>query len=175
MSQVSATKHCRLVFLRSRLFQEELGTCVDAESVLTRQNVHKQIHKRYQTFDPFVNSKGFKYTGTLRACYPEIAVPKRSIPKQIVLPDHAETGIPIQERTTRFSNKIEMLTQTEIKGMRKVCKVRTLTQWRTLTKCSWQEKYWILLRRHYVLESRPWNWIEYVMKRACSEIRIPRR
>jgi len=126
MSQVSATKRPRLVFLRSRLFQEELGMCADAESVLTGQNAHKQIHKRYQTFDPFINSKGFKYTGTLRACYPEIAVPKRSIPKQIILPDHAETGIPIQERKTRFSHKIDILAPAEIEGMRKVCKVHTL-------------------------------------------------
>ena len=81
------------------------------------------IHKQHQTYDPFINTKGFKYSGSLRACYPEIPVGKRSIPAHIVLPDHAETGIPYAERKVRFSHKIDVLTPSEIEGMRKVCRV----------------------------------------------------
>ena len=81
------------------------------------------MHKQHQTYDPFINAKGFKYTGSLRACYPEVPVGRRPIPSHIVLPDHAETGIAYAERKIRFSHKIDVLTPTEIEGMRKVCKV----------------------------------------------------
>jgi methionyl aminopeptidase len=81
------------------------------------------IHKQYQTYDPFINKKGFKYSGSLRACYPEIPVGRRSIPPHIILPDHAETGIPYAERKVRYSHKIDILTPSEIEGMRKVCRV----------------------------------------------------
>ena len=91
------------------------------------KNTHKLIHRQYQTYDPFINAKGFRYTGSLRACYPEIAVPRRSIPSHIVLPDHAETGVPAMERKLRFSHKIDILTPQEIEGMRKVCKVLALS------------------------------------------------
>jgi methionyl aminopeptidase len=85
------------------------------------------VHKQYQRFDPFISIREFKYTGTLRACYPEIPVPRRSLPSHIVLPDHAETGIPLAERKIRFLNKIDILTPAEIEGMRKVCKVIPLS------------------------------------------------
>jgi methionyl aminopeptidase len=53
-------------------------------------------------------------------------VPKRTVPKNIALPDHAATGIPYAERKQRFSHKIDVLTAKEIEGMRKVCTVISL-------------------------------------------------
>ena len=100
-----------------------MGTSKTIGLTLTKQNSHKLVHKQYQTYDPFINTKGFKYTGTLRACYPEIPVPRRPVASRIVLPDHAETGIPYAERKMRSPHKIDILTAAEIEGMRKVCKV----------------------------------------------------
>ena len=47
-----------------------------------------------------------------------------------MLPDHAETGVPEAERKVRFSHKIDILTPKEIDGMRKVCKVYSLSRLR---------------------------------------------
>ena len=121
---MSPTQYPRLLFLWSRLFQAKLGTLLRyVFRPLIGKKTHKQIHKQHQTYDPFINVKGFKYTGTLRACYPEIPVARRAIPSHIVLPDHAETGIPYAERKARSSHSIDILTPAEIQGMKKVCKV----------------------------------------------------
>jgi hypothetical protein len=122
MSKMSPIKHPGFVLLRSRLLQTELG--ISTPPISTNfKNTHKQIHKQYQTYDPFINQKGFEYTGTLRASYPEIPVPMRKIPPHIVLPDHAITGIPATERKERFSRGIDILKPKEIEAMRKVCRV----------------------------------------------------
>lgn len=128
MSEMSVAQHPRHLLLRPRLLQTQLGTSPTPQLglELTEKNTHKAIHKQHQTYDPFANARGFKYTGALRASYPEIPVPRRTIPSHIVLPDHAETGVPIAERKIRFLHKIDILTPAEIEGMRKVCRVPPL-------------------------------------------------
>jgi hypothetical protein len=121
------------------------GYTSTAWTELTGKNTHKTIHKQHQTYDPFANARGFKYTGALRASYPEIPVPRREIPSHIVLPDHAETGIPYAERKIRFLHKIDILTPAEIEAMRKVCKVPNPLFplplfWGWLTMGSWRGK-----------------------------------
>jgi hypothetical protein len=185
MSKVSVAEHSRHLLLRPRLLQTKLGmkiphTQTQLELGLTGKNTHKAIHKQHQTYDPFANARGFKYTGTLRASYPEIPVPRRAIPSHIVLPDHAETGVPIAERKIRFLHKIDILTPVEIEGMRKVCRVPapllplSLFWWR-LTVGSWRERCSILRLRRYGLGLRRWRLIGYVTKLVLHGIRIPHR
>jgi len=62
----------------------------------------------------------FRYTGDLRAGY---VSPMREVPSNIQKPDYADTGIPVSEQTSRRASTIVSLTDKEIKGMRKVCRL----------------------------------------------------
>ena len=71
-----------------------------------------------------------KYTGSLRAVYPEKPVPKREVPPHIVRPDHAndQNGVSFSERKALINERSgRVLNAEEIEGMRVVCRVRPLS------------------------------------------------
>jgi len=51
-------------------------------------------------FDPY---DGFEYSGSLRACYPKAAVPKRVVPEHIGLPDYATASEYIRNIPNKWS------------------------------------------------------------------------
>ncbi len=67
-------------------------------------------------YNPFPS---FSYSGPLRPVYP--LSPRRAIPKSIVCPDYAESGIPMSERNVN-RNKFDVLDAKGQEAMRKVCK-----------------------------------------------------
>ena len=69
-------------------------------------------------YNPFPT---FPFTGPLRPVYP--LSPKREVPASIPPPDYAKDGIPKSEQVFVGRNKISILDEKEIKGMRKVCKL----------------------------------------------------
>jgi methionyl aminopeptidase len=69
-------------------------------------------------FNPFPT---FSYTGALRPVYP--LSPRREVPKTIKLPDYSKDGIPRSEQVFVNRNKIAILNEKEIEGMRKVCRL----------------------------------------------------
>lgn len=69
-------------------------------------------------FNPFPT---FPFTGSLRPVYP--LSPKREVPASIKLPDYAKDGVPRSEQVYAGRNNIRILTEKEIKGMRKVCRL----------------------------------------------------
>ncbi|PVU92108.1 hypothetical protein BB559_003841 [Furculomyces boomerangus] len=76
-----------------------------------------QIDKPSAVYDPFPS---FKYTGNLKANYP--LSPRRKIPDTIKLPDYAITGKSASEEHVS-STRIKVLSEKEIEGMRKVCRL----------------------------------------------------
>lgn len=101
------------------------------------QSTHKTLHKQensifHSFFPPTVVSKpdpetgdfnpfpAFPYTGPLRPVYPLSA--KRKVPASIPHPDYAADGIPKYGRLIN-RNKVEILDQKGIEGMRKVCRL----------------------------------------------------
>ncbi|KNE62651.1 methionine aminopeptidase, type I [Allomyces macrogynus ATCC 38327] len=82
---------------------------------------HKLLHQQAQTYDPFTQVPGFRYTGSLRARYPLSAT--RFVPPHIKRPDYAETGRPYSEEKLRGSNRIETMNEAEIQKMREVCRI----------------------------------------------------
>jgi len=77
--------------------------------------------------DPFKGIKSHKYTGSLRAVYPDERVPKREVPPHIVRPDHAndQNGVSFSERRALINERSgRVLNAEQIEGMRKVCRVR---------------------------------------------------
>lgn len=79
--------------------------------------MHKAVHpaEDEKPFDPFPN---FNYTGDLRASYPLSA--KRALPQHIKKPDYAQDGRPISEIKNDRTGKFIILTDAEIKKIRKV-------------------------------------------------------
>ncbi|GAA5915176.1 hypothetical protein JCM8208_002159 [Rhodotorula glutinis] len=77
------------------------------------------------TYDPWQSVKMHKYTGSLRAVYPEKPVPKRDVPPHIVRPDHAndQNGVSFSERKALINERSgRVLNAEEIEGMRVVCR-----------------------------------------------------
>ena len=68
-------------------------------------------------YNPF---PAFSFTGPLRPVYP--LSPKRELPKSIVRPDYAESGIPKSERFVN-RNKFDLLDAKGQEAMRKVCRL----------------------------------------------------
>lgn len=79
--------------------------------------VHKAIHpaEDKKPFDAFPN---YSYTGELRAQYP--LSPRRAVGDHIKKPDYAQHGRPISEIKNDRTGKITILTDAEIKKVRKV-------------------------------------------------------
>lgn len=79
--------------------------------------VHKSIHAADdgKPFDPFPN---FDYSGSLRPSYP--LSPRRPVGQHIKLPDYAQNGRPISEMKNDRTGKITVLSEAEIKKIRKV-------------------------------------------------------
>ncbi|BGP46294.1 Methionine aminopeptidase 1 [Rhodotorula kratochvilovae] len=78
------------------------------------------------THDPFKGVKNHKYTGALRAVYPDVPVPKREVPPHIVRPDHADeaNGVSFSERTALINERAGRVLGPEgIEAMRKVCRL----------------------------------------------------
>ncbi|GAA6051554.1 hypothetical protein JCM3770_000413 [Rhodotorula araucariae] len=80
------------------------------------------------TYDPWKGVKNHKYTGALRAVYPDVPVPKREVPPHIVRPDHADevNGVSFSERTALMDPKERqgrVLGPEAIEAMRKVCRL----------------------------------------------------
>lgn len=69
-------------------------------------------------FNPFPT---YDFTGSLRPVYP--LSPRREVLPSIKLPDYAKDGIPRSEQVFRGRNKITILNEKEIEGMRKVCRL----------------------------------------------------
>ncbi|KAI8328958.1 MetAP 1 [Chlamydoabsidia padenii] len=81
---------------------------------------HKAVHKaklESQPHDPFPK---YSYTGDLRAVYP--LSPTRQVPESIARPDYSVSSIPESEERARGA-AIKVLSEEEIEGMRKVCKI----------------------------------------------------
>lgn len=68
-------------------------------------------------YNPFPS---FSFSGPLRPVYP--LSPRRPVPKSIVHPDYAETGMPKSERFQN-RNKFDLLDAAGQEAMRKVCKL----------------------------------------------------
>ncbi|EMR63141.1 Methionine aminopeptidase 1 [Eutypa lata] len=98
-------------------------------------NTHKAMHKTgilHNIITPKVVSKpdpatgvynpfpSFSFSGPLRPVYP--LSPRRPVPKSIVHPDYAETGMPKSERFQN-RNKFDLLDAAGQEAMRKVCKL----------------------------------------------------
>lgn len=49
----------------------------------------------------------------------------RTVPDHVACPDYAESGIAESERDAKRAGVIEQLSEGEIKGMRKACRVST--------------------------------------------------
>ena len=64
---------------------------------------------------------GFRYTGSVRACYP--LSPPRSLPLNIERPDYAQDGEPKSERDIKLSSLIRQLSLNEQSKMRIVCRM----------------------------------------------------
>ncbi|GAA5839680.1 hypothetical protein JCM11251_002558 [Rhodosporidiobolus azoricus] len=78
------------------------------------------------THDPFANHSKHKYTGPLRAVYPDVKVPRREVPDHIEKPDYAISvqGFSMSEYMARKREKEgKRLNAQEIEGMRKACKL----------------------------------------------------
>eukprot|EP00470_Lotharella_oceanica_P017106 CAMPEP_0170184858 /NCGR_PEP_ID=MMETSP0040_2-20121228/34858_1 /TAXON_ID=641309 /ORGANISM="Lotharella oceanica, Strain CCMP622" /LENGTH=355 /DNA_ID=CAMNT_0010431055 /DNA_START=59 /DNA_END=1127 /DNA_ORIENTATION=+ len=71
-------------------------------------------HARRLAFKP----PSFPYTGELR---PHYVTPMRKVPAHIKKPDYAATGIPASEM--RDKDKVVILNQTQIEGLREACRV----------------------------------------------------
>lgn len=80
-------------------------------------SVHKAVHpaEDNKPFDPFPN---FEYSGKLRATYP--LTPRRRVPENIARPDYAQNGKPVSEILNDRTGKITILTEAQIKKIRKV-------------------------------------------------------
>jgi methionyl aminopeptidase len=79
--------------------------------------MHKAIHAKpgVDSYNPFPD---FPYTGSLRPSYP--LSPRREIPENIPLPDHAADGKPTAEILNDRTTKIPIYTDDEIKIIRQV-------------------------------------------------------
>ncbi|GAA6025361.1 hypothetical protein JCM10207_001363 [Rhodosporidiobolus poonsookiae] len=98
---------------------------------------HRKFHvkadasKKYEgpegTYDPHIAVKKFKYTGPLRAVYPNEEVPKREMPDHIPKPDYGKevNGVSFSEECAKKAMEThgKVLTADEQEGMRKVCKL----------------------------------------------------
>lgn len=82
--------------------------------------IHKAVHpaEDQKPFDPFPN---FAYSGDLRPAYPLSA--RRRVLQHIKAPDYAQTGRPISEIKNDRMGKISVLSESDIKKMRKVGRV----------------------------------------------------
>lgn len=83
----------------------------------TGWGVHKAIHPAddLAPFDPFPN---YNYSGSLRAQYP--LSPRRAVTAQIKRPEYAQNGRPVTEIKNDRTGKITILSESEIKKIRKV-------------------------------------------------------
>lgn len=68
-------------------------------------------------YNPFPTHR---FTGTVRPVYP--LSPKRTVPKSIMSPDYAETGIPKGERRLHRT-RVDLLDAKGQEAMRKVCRL----------------------------------------------------
>lgn len=82
--------------------------------------IHKAVHpaEDNKPFDPFPN---FQYSGDLRASYP--LSPRRTVPANIAKPDYAQNGKPVSELKNDRTGKITILTESQIKKMRRVARI----------------------------------------------------
>ncbi|GAA5920432.1 hypothetical protein JCM6882_006390, partial [Rhodosporidiobolus microsporus] len=90
----------------------------------------KPVVKGYEfppsTHDPWAPATKQKYTGPLRAVYPNVKVPRREVPEHIKKPDYAISvqGFSMSEYMARKREKEgKRLNAQEIEGMRKACKL----------------------------------------------------
>ncbi|KAF2436896.1 methionine aminopeptidase [Tothia fuscella] len=83
-------------------------------------NEHKKEHKSQKTghFNPFPT---FPFSGPLRPVYPLSET--RIVPARIPKPDYAKDGIPRSEQVFVGRHKVKELSDKEIAGMRKVCRL----------------------------------------------------
>ncbi|KAF9414952.1 Methionine aminopeptidase 1 [Podila epigama] len=87
-------------------------------SLLIRQSTKEARYSELSGSDPW---PGYKYTGTLRPLYP--LSPRREIPAEIERPDYAETGIPLSELMVKSSSTIEVVSESDLVVLRKVCQL----------------------------------------------------
>lgn len=69
-------------------------------------------------YNPFPT---FPFTGLLRPVYPLSET--RKVPDKIAKPDYAKDGIPRSEQVFVGRHKVKELSEKEIQGMRKVCRL----------------------------------------------------
>ncbi|SCV04725.1 LAMI_0H18580g1_1 [Lachancea mirantina] len=80
---------------------------------------HKALHwkdDKPDSYDPFPT---FKYSGKLRPAYP--LSPRRLVPDEIMKPEWAANGLPVNEQKNDYLNKIIIYNKEEIKKIRKAC------------------------------------------------------
>ncbi|GAA6051548.1 hypothetical protein JCM3770_000410 [Rhodotorula araucariae] len=77
------------------------------------------------TYDPWKGVKNHKYTGALRAVYPDERFPRREVPDHIPRPDYVsdKDGASRAEKAARSDAQGRVLGGEEIEGMRKVCRL----------------------------------------------------